>query len=113
MFSRGQRLVSMLALVGLWLALSARADAQAAPVVRFALVIGNNRAPDIESLRYADDDALGMHQLFLDANIDSRLIASFDAATRELHPNAAPEGPATLAELEREMAALRARMRSL
>ena len=78
MFSRGQRLVSMLALVGLWLALSARADAQAAPVVRFALVIGNNRAPDIESLRYADDDALGMHQLFLDANIDSRLIASFD-----------------------------------
>jgi hypothetical protein len=109
----GRRLVAMLVLVGLWLALPTRADAQAAPVVRFALVIGNNRAPDIESLRYADDDALGMHQLFLDANVDSRLIASFDAATRELHPNVAPKGPATLAELEREMAAVRARMRSL
>lgn len=107
------RFVAVLALVGLWLALPARADAQTAEVVRFALAIGNNRAPSVESLRYADDDALGMHQLFLDANVDSRLLASFDAATRELHPSAAPRGPATLGEVEREMAAVRARARAL
>lgn len=107
------RLVSILLLAGLWLALPMRARAEAPPVVLFALVIGNNRAPNVQSLRYADDDALGMHQLFLEANVDSRLLASFDAATSELHPRAVPRGPATLAQLEREMAAMRARMRAL
>lgn len=107
------RFVSTLLLALVCVALPARAAAQSPQVVRFALVLGNNRAPSVQSLQYADDDALGMHRLFLDANVDSRLLVSLDAATRELHPNASPTGPATLALLEREMAAARVRTHAL
>src|SRR5262245_50086994 len=98
-----RRLGAALALAVAVVATHARAQAEPAPMVRLAIVIGNNQSPQVEALRYADDDALGMHQLFLDAGVDSRLLASFDAATRELHPGAAPHGRATLAALESEL----------
>jgi hypothetical protein len=93
------------------LCLATRANAEPERVARFALVIGNNRAEGVETLHYADDDALGMHQLFLDDHIDSRLLVTLDAATRELHPDARPAGAATLPELERQMAAIRTEIR--
>jgi hypothetical protein len=93
------------------LCLSSRASGEESErVERFALVLGNNRAPGAETLRYADDDALAMHELFLDAHIESRLLVSFDAATRELHPRSSPGGAATLENLEREMASIQARI---
>jgi hypothetical protein len=107
------RLVSAFALALSCLSLAGRAEAEPEQVARFALVLGNNRAPNVETLRYADDDALGMHRLFQDANVDSRLLATFDGTTRELHPHATPKGPATLGHLEREMAAVRAQIRTL
>jgi hypothetical protein len=78
------------------------------PPARFAIVVGNNRAHGVETLRYADDDALAMQSLFLDADVDSRLLTTFDDATRELYPLASSAGAPTLAELERELAAVRA-----
>jgi len=116
-FETIHRVAAVVLTAALSVSTSARARAEPAPtpapVARFALVLGNNRAANVEALRYADDDALGMHQLFLDARVDSRLLARFDAATHELHPGITPEGPATLGELERAMAAVRAQIEAL
>ncbi len=92
-------------------------DASAAQtaVRRFALIIGNNagEAGAAGSLRYADDDALAMHQLLREAGVESRLLARLDAATRGLHPEAVVDGAPTLAELKRNFAALVTNMQAL
>ena len=52
---------------------------------RFAIVIGNNHSdqPDTLDLRYADDDAIAMHQLLREAGVDSVLLVRPDRETRE------------------------------
>jgi hypothetical protein len=74
-----------------WLVLGeARAD-----VARFALVIGNNRPDSAEDqvLEYADDDALTLHQMFMQAGMHSVLFARPDETSRTLHPGVTPHEP--------------------
>jgi hypothetical protein len=70
-------------------------EAAAAPrVARFAIVIGNNHSSsrDARDLRYADDDAVAMHQLLADAGVKSALFVSLDAESRGLYPGLVPDG---------------------
>lgn len=75
---------------------------------RFAIVIGNNHSdqPDTLDLRYADDDAIAMHQLLRDAGVDSVLLVRPDRETREQAGRPTADPPrwrhlvARLAELE-------------
>lgn len=65
------------------------------PSARFAVVIGTNR-PDDErtaALRYADDDAIAVHRLLVEAGVDSRLLTALDADTASLHPTLSPTAP--------------------
>jgi len=86
--------------------------AGAAEVRRFALVIGNNRPESAtnETLRYADDDAVETHLLLAQANVDSLLFVTPDAATQGLHPGLAVAGPPRLSEVQRGFATLSRRM---
>jgi hypothetical protein len=90
----------MLALPLVALALAAAPPVERAPV--FALVVGNNAPPDatVAKLRYADDDALALHELLREAGVHSVLLARFDDDTRALHPGLAPDGPPSLAAFE-------------
>jgi hypothetical protein len=105
-----------LRVVCLAIVLSTSWHARAAPaaVRRFALIIGNNASETsaARSLRYADDDALAMHQLLREAGVESRLLARLDAATRGLHPEAVVDGAPTLANLKREFASLARRIQA-
>jgi hypothetical protein len=58
------------------------------PSVRIALVIGYNRSDtkDTQDLRYADDDAIALHQMFQQAGIESNLLVEADPNTLRLHP---------------------------
>ncbi len=82
------------------------------PAARFAIVIGNNRPPSprAETLRFADDDALAVHQLLVAAGVTSVLLTRLDEATAKLHPDAVTSGlprwtdlGTAYARLEREM----------
>ncbi len=75
--------------------LCASSDVLAAPrVERFAIVIGNNHSDrrDTRSLRYADDDAVAMHQLLAEAGVHSALYVSLDAESQQLYPELAAAG---------------------
>ena len=65
---------------------------------RFALVLGVNdpESTSRQRLKYADDDALAMHQLLEEAGTQSRLLVRFDEETAKLHPGALADGDATL-----------------
>ena len=91
----------------------ARPDARAAPVARFALVIGNDGAErgEGESLRYADDDAVATHRLLREAGVDSVLLVSLDADTRRLYPQLQPDGTPSERDLDAAFAALLPKMR--
>jgi hypothetical protein len=54
-------------------------------IKRFAIVIGNNSPddPSQATLHYADDDAVAIHQLFLEVGVRSTLLASPDPETVE------------------------------
>lgn len=82
------------------LVVAAAPSVERAPV--FALVVGNNAPPDasVAKLRYADDDALALHELLREAGVRSVLLARFDDDTRALHPGVAPDGPPSLAAFE-------------
>jgi hypothetical protein len=73
--------------VGLLLAMTASAAAEER-VARFAIVIGNNHSErtDTASLRYADDDAVAMHQLLAEAGVESALLTRLDPESRQLNP---------------------------
>jgi hypothetical protein len=96
--------------------LAASTDASAAPPVeRFAIVIGNNHSDrrDTRSLRYADDDAVAMHELLAEAGVHSALYVSLDAESRQLYPGLAAAGRprwsalrAQLARVEQAIAAV-------
>lgn len=83
-----------------------------APVHRFAVVVGSNVGEGVRAapLAYADDDALAMHELLLEAGVESVLLASPDADTRRLHPHTRPLAPPTLDALRGAVAAQRASM---
>lgn len=93
------------------------ARAEPAGERRFALVIGNNHASrsDTRDLRYADDDAVAMHQLLEQAGVESALFVHLDAESRALYPALASAGRprwdslrAHLELIEREIRAARA-----
>lgn len=98
------------ALVTLLVAAAAGARAD---TVAYAIVIGNNAAPEgteLAPLRYADDDALRYHRLF-SRFATAHLLTVLDAATQRRYPGAAAATrPPTLANLRRTVADLRARM---
>lgn len=95
------------------LALAAPAGASAGEARRFAVVIGNNHSsqPDTLDLRYADDDAIAMHELLRDAGVDSVLLVRPDADTRAQSGRAAAAGPPRWRDLQRQLAGLEARIR--
>jgi hypothetical protein len=61
---------------------------------RFALVIGNNAAGELglAPLRYADDDAVAVHELLREAGARSILLVNLDEDSRRLHANVASSG---------------------
>ena len=85
------------------------------PVRRFAIVIGNNHSnqPDTLDLRYADDDAVAMHELLRDAGVDSVLLVRPDADTRERTGVAvAADGAPRWRHLVSHLSALEGRIRA-
>ena len=84
-----------------------------AEVRRFALVVGSNVGDGVNAapLRYADDDAVAMHELLSEAGVESVLLAEPDDNTQRLHPAAVVTGPPTLARLTEVLEAQRAEMR--
>lgn len=99
--------------VALLLVFCGRAWGAGETVVRFAIVIGNNSAPvglENADLRYADDDAVQTHQLLADAGVESRLLVTLDATTRQLYPRLKPDGGPRLADIERVFAELSERI---
>ncbi len=84
-----------------------------AEVRRFAVVVGSNAGEGIRAapLRYADDDAVAMHELLLEAGVESALLVSQDDDTARLHPLTAITGEPTLARLLQVFAAQSGRMR--
>ncbi len=80
--------------------------AAARPLTQVAIVIGNN-TPDARDargrgvLRYADDDAIAMHRLLLEAGATSYLLVEPDADTRALNPGLAPAGGPSWRDLDR------------
>jgi hypothetical protein len=102
-------------LAALLLALPLSAAAAEPPL---AVVIGSNASPSatLDRLRYADDDAIQNARTLALLGARPRLLVTPDAETRELFPEARPDGPATLAAvvaafeaLARQAAAARAR----
>jgi hypothetical protein len=109
-----------LALALIALGLSARpAFADAQPLARFAIVIGNDSPErgergeqgEGESLRYADDDAIATHRLLRQAGVDSVLLVSLDADTRRLYPQLQPDGTPSERDLEGKFTAMLPKMR--
>ncbi|HEY5948477.1 MAG TPA: caspase family protein, partial [Kofleriaceae bacterium] len=84
--------------------------------VAYAIVIGNNAPPTsgtaekLAPLRYADDDAVRYYQLF-SRMADTRLLVVLDTQTQRRYPGLAAQTEApTLANLERIVGELAARM---
>lgn len=84
----------------------------ATPEARFALVMGNNTPdlPDVNRLRYADDDAISTHALLKEAGVDAVLLVNPDDDTRRMHPTAEVALTPTLANLRYALKDLKARM---
>jgi hypothetical protein len=93
-------------------ALVVAAPAVAARPAQLAIVIGNN-LPDTRDralLRYADDDAIAMHRLLLEAGVTSYLLASPDADTRALNPKVRVTGAPRWSDLERVIGSVAAEL---
>ncbi len=69
--------------------------------MRFAIVLGVNQpiSKNLNVLRYADDDAVAMHSLLIQAGVASVLLVEPDEATTQLHPKVHINGPPTLDSL--------------
>ncbi len=82
--------------------------------VHYAIVVGNNAppksAPQLSTLRYADDDAVRFHQLF-SGFAHTSLLAVLDAQTQRRYPQLAQRAELpTLKALERVLGRYRQRM---
>jgi len=97
------------------LALLLPAAVQAAPVARFALVVGHNRPPraDLVPLRYADDDAVRWSVLLRTYGARVELLTELDEESQRLYAGSvgAIEAP-TAATLGAAMGRLSAAMRA-
>ncbi|MFZ5438551.1 MAG: caspase family protein [Myxococcota bacterium] len=100
----------MTRLLALVVLLSVTASAE---VRRFALVVGSNVGEGVRALplKYADDDAVAMQELLLEAGVDSALLVSLDDDTARLHPLTAALGEPTLTRLTQVLDAQRVKMR--
>lgn len=96
-------LTSLLALSVFPAPVSARTE-----VARFALVVGNNQPPagTTSTLRYADDDAVAMHRLLVQAGVESRLLVRLDRDSRRLHGPLEAAGAPRAADLARAVGEL-------
>jgi hypothetical protein len=103
----------VLALI-LSLSLARPALAQAGGAARFAIVIGNNHSSrsDTRDLRYADDDAVAMHQLLDQAGVDSSLFVALDDGSRPLYPGLVPAGRPSWSALRARLAQVEERIRA-
>jgi hypothetical protein len=108
---------ALVAAVGALGALVAAPVAHAAPVERFfALVVGYNGRPPasdeaVQTLRYADDDALAFYRLEKEAGADAVVLTLPDAETRRRYPQASEVArPPTMDEIKLAIAALNQRM---
>ncbi len=83
-----------------------------ATTVRFAVVIGNNRADSANTmpLRYADDDAVATHALLSQAGVRSRLLVRLDEDSSALHDQVLVDGPPTWSHLAQALAAINQEM---
>ncbi len=91
--------------------IAAAGEVAAAPrVERFAIVIGNNHSDrrDTRDLRYADDDAVAMHQLLAEAGVQSALYVTLDAESRQLYPGLAASGRPRWSALRAQLARVEA-----
>lgn len=86
----------------------------AGEVRRFSLVVGSNVGDGVFAapLRYADDDAVSLHELLLEAGFASALLVAPDADTARLHPLTAAVGEPTLERLTQAFEAQRSQMRA-
>ena len=87
--------------------------ASAARTARFALVIGNNEtlSKELKPLRFADDDAARIAELWLELGAEVELLTVFDQASQARFPSLVgrAEQPSK-AELDRAWARLRGKM---
>lgn len=108
----------MRALRTIALALLILALPRGASAATFALIIGNNAPPPVdttlETLRFADDDAVRFHQLLSRVSDRAWLLSVLDKDTQVRHPDAAAVARAptveafeqAVAEIERRVAAV-------
>jgi hypothetical protein len=89
------------------------AAASEVPVARYAIVIGNNRSEQgaEHNLRYADDDAAAIHELLVEAGVNSVLLTTLDEDSRRLRPRFKTNGAARARDVERAFTAQVAEMR--
>ena len=61
-----------------------------------AFVVGSNTGEGVRAapLRFADDDAIAIHELLLEAGVESVLLTTPDADTARLHKDTRPLAPA-------------------
>lgn len=92
-------------------------DADAAPAADrtvYAIVIGHNAAPpgrdDLETLRFADDDAVRMHALLERVSDKTVLLTELDGQTRFRHGNKLPAQAPTVEALQAAVADVRRRV---
>jgi hypothetical protein len=83
-----------------------------APPLSVAVVVGSNHSPSStqQDLRYGDDDAVQNARTMAMLGVDTMLLVSPDAETRELFPSTKPQGPATQAALHVAFDAAKARI---
>lgn len=73
----------------MWVALALVALASDASPARFVIAIGNNAAPSessLQALRYADDDAVAVANLFTSMGAQTWLLSTLDAQTQAYAP---------------------------
>jgi hypothetical protein len=107
-------LVGFAALASLAGAARAAAPAAAAPLKRFAIVVGNNASPraGLATLRYADDDAVRWTLLLRTFGTQVELLTELDAESERLYGPAAPARTApSVAAIDAAMERLGRRVR--
>lgn len=82
--------------------------------ILYAVVVGANTptAADVQTLRFADDDAVAYAQLLRDAGAQVTLLTTLDPESRALHADVRPDGPPTRAALEQALLRIDAQLRA-
>jgi len=114
-------LISGAFFVVVWMGLP-RAAVAAFSARSYVIAVGHNGTPAsgltsdgeiLRTLRFSDDDAATVYQLYEAAGADGALLTTFDADTRRRHPElASVSRPPTLEELRSAIGTIRARVES-